>query len=108
MMANNVRYLIYPWVRVPHLASHILSLITRLISMDWEEKYGHSVYLIETFVDKKFEGTRHKTANWIKAGSTAGCGRDSGHHNAILPIKDIYLYPLVENLRSMLCGEVRR
>jgi len=105
MMTNNVRYLIYPWVRVPHLASHILSLITKRISIDWEEKYGHPVYLIETFVERRFRGTCYKAANWIKVGSTTGRGRDGGHHNAILPIKDIYLYPLVENYRSMLCGD---
>jgi len=103
MMTNNVRYLIFPWVTVPHLASHILSLITKRISTDWERKYGHPVYLLETFVEKRFRGTCYKAANWIHVGSTTGRGRDGGHHNAILPIKDIYLYPLADNYRSLLC-----
>lgn len=103
MMTNNVRYLIFPWVTVPHLASHILSLITKRISADWERKYGHPVYLLETFVEKRFRGTCYKAANWIHVGSTTGRGREGGHHNAILPIKDIYLYPLVDNYRSILC-----
>ena len=103
MMTNNVRYLIFPWVTVPHLASHILSLITKRISTDWERKYGHPVYLLETFVEKRFRGTCYKAANWIHVGSTTGRGRDGGHHNAILPIKDIYLYPLADNYRSILC-----
>lgn len=104
MMTNNVRYLIFPWVTVPHLASHILSLITKRISADWERKYGHPVYLLETFVERRFRGTCYKAANWIHVGSTTGRGRDGGHHNAILPIKDIYLYPLADNYRSLLCN----
>lgn len=108
MMANNQRFLIYPWVKVSHLASHILSLIARRISADWEQKYGHPVCLLETFVEvERFRGTCYKAANWIHVGRTTGRGRDGGHHNAILPIKDIYLYPLAENYQSMLLkGEI--
>ena len=103
LLTGNTRFLILPWVRVPHLASHILSLITRRISTDWEEKYGHPVCLLETFVERRFKGTCYKAANWIHVGSTTGRGRDGGHKNAILPIKDIYLYPLLDNHQSMLC-----
>jgi hypothetical protein len=103
MMTNNTRFLILPWVRVPHLASHILSLIARRVSVDWEHKYGHPVYLLETFVEvERFRGTCYKAANWIHVGKTTGRGRDSGHHNAILPVKDIYLYPLVGDYLKML------
>ncbi len=102
MMTGNTRFLIFPWVRIPHLASHILSLIARRVSADWKQKYGHPVYLLETFVEERFKGTCYKAANWIRVGSTTGRGRDGGHHNAILPIKDIYLYPLAANYLSML------
>lgn len=103
MMTNNTRFLIFPWVRVPHLASHILSLIARRVSADWEQKYGHPVCLLETFVEvERFRGTCYKAANWIHVGSTSGRGRDGGHNNAILPVKDIYLYPLVESYQAML------
>ena len=103
MMTNNTRFLIFPWVKVPHLASHILSLIARRASADWELKYGHPVCLLETFVEAgRFRGTCYKAANWIYVGSTTGRGRDGGHHNAILPVKDIYLYPLAGNYLSML------
>lgn len=95
MMTNNTRFLILPWVRVPHLASHILSHIARRVSTDWEQKYGHPVCLLETFVEvERFRGTCYKAANWIHVGRTTGRGRDGGHNNAILPVKDIYLYPL--------------
>lgn len=102
-ITNNTRFLIFPWVRVPHLASHILSLIVRRVSDDWKSKYGHPVYLLETFVDSsRFKGTSYKAANWIHVGSTTGRGRDGGHHHEILPIKEIFLYPLSSNYRTLL------
>jgi hypothetical protein len=103
-LTNNTRFLILPFVKVPHLASHILSLITKRISADWEKKYGHPVYLLETFCDiSRFRGTCYRAANWIRVGSTTGRGRDGGHHNPILPVKDIFLYPLDTSYRSKLC-----
>ncbi len=98
LLTNNSRFLILPWVIVPHLASHILSLIVSRISTDWEKKYGHPVCLLETFVEiERFRGTCYRAANWIRVGSTTGRGRDGGHHNIILPIKDIYLYPVAKD-----------
>ena len=87
LTTNNSRYLIFPWVRVPCLASHILSLIVKRISDDWMDKYAHPVHLLETFIEnQRFRGTAYKAANWIRVGSTTGRGRDGGHHDAILPI----------------------
>jgi hypothetical protein len=104
LMTNNQRFLIFEWVRVEHLASHILSLVAHRIAGDWQSKYGHSVCCLETFVENsRFRGTCYRAANWINVGSTTGRGRDGGHHNAILPVKDIYLYPLDANYRSKLC-----
>lgn len=98
LLTNNTRFLIFPFVRVPHLASHILSLIIKRISADWERKYGHPVYLLETFVETgRFKGTCYRAANWLCVGGTTGRGRNGGHHNIIVPIKDIYLYPLYPN-----------
>jgi hypothetical protein len=47
----NTRFLILPWVRVPHLASHLLGLMARRISQDWQTIYHHEVVWLETFVD---------------------------------------------------------
>lgn len=103
-LTNNVRFLVLPWVTVPHLASHILSLITKRISTDWEHKYGHPVLLLETFVEiSRFRAVCYRAANWIRVGRTTGRGRDGGHHNVILPLKDIYLYPLDPDYKSKLC-----
>jgi hypothetical protein len=102
-MTNNSRFLVFPWVKVPHLASHILSLVARRIADDWQDKYGHPVYCLETFVETgRFKGICYRAANWIHVGSTTGRGRDGGHKQAILPIKDIYLYPLVKDFRLAL------
>ena len=85
------------------MASHILSLVSRRIKSDWEKKYGHPVLLLETFVEKdRFKGTCYKAANWILVGQTTGRGRDGGHHHAVLPVKDVYLYPLAKNFKSVL------
>ncbi len=102
-ITNNVRFLILPWVKVPYLASHILSLVARIIADDWQLKYGHRVYCLETFVEVgRFRGISYRAANWIYVGRTTGRGRDGGHKQAILPIKDIYLYPLAKDLKAAL------
>ncbi len=104
LITNNQRFLIFEWVKVEHLASHILSLIAHRIAGDWQSKYGHTLCCLETFVEvPRFRGICYRAANWIRVGSTTGRGRDGGHHNAILPVKDIYLYPLDADYQSKLC-----
>jgi hypothetical protein len=105
-MTNNMRFLIFPWVRVFNLASHILALVARQIPEDWKEKYGHGLVCLETFVEVgRFHGTCYKAANWICVGRTLGRGRDGGHHYAVMPEKEIYLYPLDKGYRKKLRGE---
>jgi hypothetical protein len=100
-----MRFLILPWVRVPHLASHILSRIARRISADWHQKYGHPVYLLETFVDRSlFRGVCYQAANWILAGQTKGRTRNDRNHNIQATVKDVYIYPLVKDFRRRLCS----
>ena len=93
----------FSWVRVPHLASHALSLISRRISSDWTAKYGHPVYVLETYVERdRFKGTCYKAANWVCVGETTGRGRNSRTNVGELPVKDIYLYPLHKRFREKL------
>lgn len=100
---NNTRFLILPWVKVPHLASHILGLTVRRIALDWQRKYGHALYLLETFVEKeRFKGTCYKAANWIYVGETTGRSRNDRYSKLQVPIKEIYLYPLHRHFREML------
>jgi hypothetical protein len=102
-VTNNSRYLILPWIKAPHLASHILSLVCRRISGDWTDKYGHPLYMLETFVEcDRFKGTCYKAANWKHVGKTTGRGRNSTSKEAVLPIKDVFVYPLDKRFRELL------
>ena len=102
-VTNNTRFLILPWVRVPYLASHILGQVSRRISRDWENRYGHELYCLETFVEcGRFHGTCYKAANWQRVGRTKGRGRNYIHGTASLPQKDIYIYPLDAEFRRKL------
>jgi hypothetical protein len=102
-IANNSRFLVLPWVRVPHLASHILGRISRRIASDWQTKYGHPIDLLETFVDRaRFRGTCYRAANWIHVGSTQGRSRQDRTHSLQVPVKDIYVYPLRTDVRERL------
>ena len=102
-IANNSRFLICPWVNVPHLASHILGRITRRIASDWQTKYNHPIALLETFVEHdRFKGTCYKAANWICVGQTQGRSRQDRDNTMSVPIKDIYVYPLGRHFRDVL------
>ncbi len=101
LVTNNTRFLILPFVRVPYLASWILGRVLRRLSVDWQSKYGHPVLLVETFVEReRFAGTSYKAANWLQLGSTAGRSRQDRRHALRVPVKDVYLYPLVHRFRE--------
>lgn len=103
-IANNSRFLILPWVRVRFLASHLLSQIACRINRDWQQRYGHRLYLLETFVQAdRFRGTSYQAANWIHVGQTTGRTRQDRHHRVDTPCKDIYLYPLGSDVHQQLC-----
>jgi hypothetical protein len=99
---NNTRFLILPWVRVPHLASHLWGRISRRIGTDWQTKYRQPLYLLETFVDRqRFAGTCYRAANWSPLGQTQGRGRQ-GPHEPSTSIKDVYVYPVHPHFRQHL------
>jgi hypothetical protein len=104
LLTNNRRFLILPWVRVPHLASWVLGRVLRRVSADWQDKYGHPIALVETFVDRsRFAGTSYQASNWIHLGSTTGRSRQDRHRTLRVGAKDVYLYPLHRNFRTVLC-----
>src|ERR1035438_7715464 len=79
-LAYNTRFLILPWVAVPHLASHILGRMARQISQDWERVYGHPIYFLETFIDpERFRGTCYRAANWVVWGELRGAAKTIRH-----------------------------
>lgn len=103
LITNNTRFLILPFVRVPHLASWILGRLLRRLSADWQNKYGHPIVLVETFVEReRFAGTSYKASNWIRLGATTGRSRQDRRHTLQVPVKDVYLYPLDSGFRQEL------
>jgi hypothetical protein len=106
LIAYNLRFLILPWVEVPHLASHLLGRMARLLREDWQRIYGHPVYFLETFVDpQRFRGTCYRAANWIVLGQTTGRGKADQTHRPNRPIKEVWGYPLCRHFRQRLSEE---
>jgi Druantia protein DruA len=106
LIAYNTRYLVLPWVRVPHLASHLLGRIARRISADWQNLYQHPLCLLESFVDtQRFRGTCYRAANWICVGRSVGRGTQSQTHQSITSIKELWVYPLGRNFRQQLLDQ---
>jgi len=103
LLAYNTRFLVLPWVRVAHLASHILGRMARMLSTDWQRMYGHPIYFIETFIDpQRFRGTCYRAANWRLLGMTTGRGKDAPTHQANRSIKQVLGYALVKDFRQRL------
>jgi Domain of unknown function (DUF4338) len=107
LLAYNTRFLILPWVVVPHLASHLLARMARRQSPDWQALYGHPIYFLETFVDpQRFRGTCYRAANWIHLGVTTGRGKDAPTEARNRSIKNVLGLPLVKDFRQRLCEVV--
>lgn len=103
LLAYNSRFLILPWVRVPHLASHLLGRISRNISEDWQKLYNHPILWLETFVDtERFSGTCYRAANWTFLGLTSGHGTRNKSGKKETSVKAMYGYPLTRNYRARL------
>ena len=98
LLVSNSRFLILPWVRVPHLASKALAMATRRLAADWRHRYRQAPVLVETFVDAdRFRAVSYRAANWQRIGQTAGAKGKSR--------KDVYVYPLHPEARAILRRE---
>jgi hypothetical protein len=103
LIAYNTRYLILPWVKVPHLASHLLGRILRRISADWQDLYHHPIHLLESFVDReRFRGTCYRAANWTCVGRSLGRGTKAKTKQPVCSIKELWVYPLGRHFRQQL------
>jgi len=102
-VAYNTRFLILPWVQVPHLASHLLGRMAAILSADWQRLYHHPIYWLETFIDPaRFRGTCYRAANWIVLGRTTGRGHRAPTKQPTRPVKEVLGYPLVPDFRTRL------
>ena len=94
-LANQQRFLILPWVRVAQLASYLLARATRRLAADWQARYGHRVWLVETFVEQdRFAGTAYKAAGWLPLGETTGRTRQDRQHTLQSPRKSVWVRAL--------------
>ena len=106
LIAYNSRYLIVPWVRVPHLASHLLGRIARRLSRDWQALYHHPIHLLESFVDiQRFGGTCYRAANWTCLGRSLGRGTKSKTKERTTSIKELWAFALGKDFRQRLLQE---
>ncbi|MCP3940211.1 MAG: ISAs1 family transposase [Desulfobacteraceae bacterium] len=107
LIANNLRFLIFPWVSQKNLASKVLSLNLKRLSSDFERVHGHPVYLAETFVDEsRFKGTCYKASNWIHVGYTKGYSRSNTKYYHHGRVKAVYLYSLYRKGCEILSGDL--
>ena len=105
-IAYNTRFLILPWVNVPHLASHVLGRMARLLCADWPEFYHHPVHLLETFIDPdRFGATCYRAANWTRLGLTTGRGHQDQTKRANRSLKELWVHPLTRDFRRRLCHD---
>jgi hypothetical protein len=105
LVVQNTRFLLLPWVRVPHLASKILAANCRRLSADWQARYGHALLLAETFVDPtRFRGTCYRAANWIDLGCTQGAGKHGNQYQRHGVPKVVFVYPLARQARARLAA----
>jgi hypothetical protein len=102
-IVNNARFL--PWVRCPGLASHILSAMPAPLRTDWLLRYGYEPVLLESFVEvPHFSGASYQAANWIRLGQTQGRGKLEKNNQQVVPLKEIWIYPLHPHFRQLLCA----
>jgi hypothetical protein len=103
LLAYNTRFLILPWVQVPHLASHILGHMAKIVPRDWQQVYAHPVYWLETFIDPaRFKGTCYRAANWQWLGTTTGRGHNAPTKKRTQPVKELFGLPLRRRFRELL------
>jgi hypothetical protein len=103
LLAYNSRFLILPWVQVPHLASHILGRMAKLVPRDWQRLFAHPIYWLETFIDPgRFKGTCYRAANWLVLGRTTGRGKNAPSKKPTRPVKEVLALPLTRRFRELL------
>lgn len=108
MIVNNARFLVLPNIRVKNLASRVLSLCARRIRVDFLETYNYEPVLFETFVEKgRYSGVCYRAANWLYLGDTKGRGKLDRYHRQGVPVKAVFVYPLVRNPRQSLAEVVQ-
>jgi len=106
LLAYNTRFLILPWIQIRFLASHLLARMAKRIAGDWQDSYGHPLYMLTTFIDtERFTGSCYRAANWIYLGKTTGRGKNDQTNTVNRSIKAVFCYPLQKDFRTRLCSD---
>jgi hypothetical protein len=105
-VVNNTRFLLFPWVRVRYLASHVLGQLARQVGADWQARWGYQPVLLETFVDPaRYRATSYRASGWERVGETTGQGLVRRGKQYRTTVKQVYVRPLVREFRERLCSE---
>lgn len=105
-VVNNTRFLVFPWVQVAHLASHVLGQLARRLGEDWQARWGYRPVLVETFVDPaRYRGTCYQASGWELVGKTTGEGLARPGRQYQTTVKLVYVRPLVGEFRQHLCSD---
>jgi hypothetical protein len=105
LVINNSRFLIFPWVKIKYLASHVLGQAVRRVCDDWQQRWGYRPVVVETFVDpERYTGTCYRAANWLYVGDTTGTGLARQGKSYTSSPKKIFVLPLVPDFRTVLCS----
>jgi hypothetical protein len=105
-VVNNTRFLLFPWVRVRYLASHVLGQLARQVGADWGARWGYQPVLLETFVDPaRYRATSYRAAGWERLGQTTGKGLSRRGQAYRTTVKGVYVRPLVRGFREQLRSE---
>lgn len=107
LVTNNARFLILPHWSLPNLATKVMGLCLQRLAADWQARYGHPVWLAESFVDTQlFRGTAYKASGWTELGPTQGygrCGQD--YYVKHDRPKALFVKELKPQARRSLCAE---
>ena len=104
-VVNNSRFLIFPHVRVAHLASHVLGQLARRTRADWLDHWGFEPLLLETFVDPRHHaGTCYRAAGWQLLGTTSGRGLARPGQSYHSTPRQVWVKPLTLDCRASLCA----
>jgi hypothetical protein len=83
-----------------------LGKVVRELGRDWEQRWGYRPILLESFVDPQyFSGTSYLAANFIHLGMSSGIGLVRKNKTYTTSPKKIFVYPLVDNFREILCAQ---
>src|SRR4029078_4273679 len=104
LLVNNSRLLVLPGCHSANLISRFMKFMLPHLSQDWQQRWGHPIVLVETFVDPRYyQGTAYKVSGWSHLGKTAGWNRDADDFTEKNDApKQIWMRELVKKVRVKL------